>query len=150
MNHIEYNKLRKQIKKVLRQHPYLCAEGYTGGVFDDIDQLSAADLRESRDRLLSNWGVVQIDKARHFIKLFGVPQKDETDSRTLKSAIAHLGSQYGCYGYVSNGGAIVAALLCGITVVPDQHSTSCHFIGGSGRWKQFEDRRKKQLSGGVE
>jgi hypothetical protein len=140
MNFTDRDSLEKHIKKALKQNPDLSAEGYCCSTFSQTSPISKAKRKESRKQLLSEWGVEQIYYAILFIRRFGVPQKHEGDSRTLKMAIEYLGRRYGGYGYVSNGGAIVAAILCGIRPIVDPISGKCHFDGGSGCWKKFEEQ----------
>jgi hypothetical protein len=140
MNYTDRDSLEKHIKTALKQYPCLSADGFCYSTFGQTFPASKAELKESRKQLLSECGVEQIYHAILFIRRFGVPQKHEGDSRTLKLAIEYMGRRYGGYGYVSNGGAIVAAILCGIKPIFDPISGKCHFDGGSGCWKTFEEQ----------
>ena len=78
-----------------------------------------------RDHLESQHGLLEINTAAEYILSHDIP--DWWTSYTLKHQAEHWGRRNGYCGYVSNGAVIVAAILCGFTILRLENDPNCTF-----------------------
>ena len=114
------------IRKVLNQNQNLTRNG-----FDHTDHQNRPvpnlpeERHEWRAHLLSAEGLAEITTACEYILSKDIP--DWWTSYTLKHAAERWGRRHGYFGYVSNGAAIVAAILCGFTILELDNDPNCMF-----------------------
>jgi len=114
------------IRKVLNQHPELSPDGYDKLNHPGLPTPGSSRLRqESRDHFLSQDGLSEINTACEYILSHDIP--DWWTSYTLKHAAERWGQRNGYSGFVSNGAAIVAAILCGFTILLQEDFPNCTF-----------------------
>ena len=95
--------------------------------------------QEWRDYLLSQNGLAEINTACEYILSHDIP--DWWGSYALKHEAERWGQRNGYSGYVSNGAAIVAAILCGFTIRREENSPNCTFPGKDD--ELFHNERKR-------
>ncbi len=108
---------------VLERHPDLSANGYRykGGRFET--EISPEAFQAYRDALSSSSGLVQIETGCKYLGLFGPHPRN--GSYGLKHDMERWGQSVGLAGYISNGAAIVAAILCGHGIERERNSPNC-------------------------
>jgi hypothetical protein len=140
------------IREVLDAHPTLCYAGFAVWRFFDADKDKNRErLRESRELLLSETGVCEVEASRAFLK--PLPRlrnakparvKTSVSSYSLKHAVEHEAREDGNPFYVANGSLIVAAILEGFVTHHDmfQRHPNC-LVGVTDRAVFKEVMRRK-------
>ena len=118
-NHFDHQALRQAVNANL----YLCANGwrYQSSRFDP--EMSSQDFARYRADLLSQRSVQGVFTTCEYLKHHGI----QRGSYGLKHDVENWGRNHGMSGYVSNGSAIVGAILSGYKVVRERNSPNCTF-----------------------
>ena len=114
-----------RVKAVLEQHPDLSRDGFRFDIYASGSPYSNENFPENRAALLNPWHQEQIATVCEFLKQDEIRKRD--GSYGLKHAIERWGNEAGLCGYITNGCAIVGALLSGYTVVREKNSPNCRF-----------------------
>jgi len=116
----------KTVGQVLNQYKELSRNG-----FDYVDHQNGPIPRSPHERqqwcdhLHSADGIGEITTACEYILSLDIP--DWWTSYTLKHQAERWGRRNGYFGYVSNGAVIVAAILCGFTILRLDNDPNCMF-----------------------
>lgn len=114
------------IRRILTAHPDLCSNGFRftqwGKSVPDTDK----EFDKMRDDLLKDFRIAEIKTAVEFIRHFPIEHQEPVDSYALKHRIERWGRTVDMAGYVCNGSAIVAAILCGYKL-HKRNGPNCQF-----------------------
>ena len=111
---------------MLDQNPDLSANGwrYKGSRHDP--EMPEERFQQFRFALTTPDGIAQIETACQYLRQFGPSPRN--GSYGLKHDIEYWGSDVGLEPYVSNGAAIVAAILCGYRIKRERNSPNCVIV----------------------
>lgn len=114
------------VRQILDDHPDLCANGwrYKGSRHDP--EIPEERFQQHRSALTTPDGIAQIEIACRYLRQFGPSPR--SGSYGLKHDAEHWGREVGLAGYVSNGAAIVAAILCGYRIKRGRNSPNCVIV----------------------
>jgi len=118
---------KSTIGQVLVDLPDLTMNGFS---FSDRGKPCPAtdlELLVWRFDLLSPHRVPEIQTACDYIRQFPIEDQQPVDSYALKHRAERWGRTVGKEGYVCNGAAIVAAILCGYPIIREKNSPNCKF-----------------------
>jgi hypothetical protein len=117
---------RAEVQQVLDQNPDLSANGwrYKGSRHDP--EMLEERFQQFRFALTTPDGIAQIETACRYLHLHG--PKTRNGSYGLKHDMERWGQSVGLAGYVSNGAAIVAAILCGHGIERERNSPNCVIV----------------------
>lgn len=114
------------VTQVLNEHRDFSRNG-----FDFHDNLtgsepnSAKERQEWRYQLLSPDGHAELNTACEYILSHDIP--DWWGSYTLKHEVERWGRKNGYSDYISKGSVIIAAILCGFSILREENSPNCTF-----------------------
>lgn len=117
---------RVTVRRVLNQHKDLSRKGFNYvNPGNQSAPVSAEQWQEWRDYLEKEVGLDEITTACEYILSHDIP--DWWGSYTLKHVAERWGRENGYSVYVSNGAVIVAAILCGFSILREENSPNCTF-----------------------
>jgi hypothetical protein len=111
------------VQQVLNENPDLSANGFRfkGSRFET--EMSPEEFDRYRVQLVSQRSLEEIATTCEYLKHLGI----QRGSYGLKHDVENWGRDHGMSGYVSNGSAIVGAILSGYKVVRERNSPNCTF-----------------------
>ena len=119
------------ICQVLANHPDLSSNGFS---FNDHGKpVPATDIEflVMRIELPSAHRIQEIQTAYDYIRHFPLDDQKPVDNYALKHRIEWWGRAVGKSESISNGAVIVAAILCGYSIVREPNSPNCKFSEAS-------------------
>jgi len=118
---------RAIINQVLTTLPDLSSNGFHFYDRGTPHPATGKEFEEMRSDLLKDFRIEEIQTACDYLQLFPI----ERGSYGLKHDIERWGYKVGKAGYVCNGATIVAAILCGYSIVREPNSPNCKFSKAS-------------------
>jgi hypothetical protein len=127
-------------RQVLEENPDLSANGFRFTESRFQPEMPPAEFERYREALVSPAGLKQIETACEYFGLFGPTPRNW--SYGLKHDMERWGQSVGLAGYVSNGSAIVAAILCGYGIKREQNSPNCVVTSGCTHADRLDQKTK--------
>lgn len=114
------------VMQALSTQPELAVDGFRHVTRHGPFPPTEAEFAASRAKFLDERYLRQIETACAYYRGFGIDTR--SGSYGLKHRVERWGaSQAGLVGYVTNGCAIVAAVMCGYKVIREKNSPNCRF-----------------------
>jgi hypothetical protein len=114
-----------RLKSALAQHPDLGIDGFRHMTRRGPYPSNDAEFAERRAMFMEPEYLRQIDTAYEYLNHFDIDK--HTGSYGLKHLMENWGRENGLESYVTNGCAILAAILAGYQIVRQRNSPNCTF-----------------------
>lgn len=119
------------VRKIMANYPDLSIDGFRYKDRQVPHPATDEVFMDRRSQLVEDYELRRIMTACEYIHKFPIEGQRPVDSYALKHRAERWGHEFGMEGYVTNGAAIVAAVLCGYSIIREKNSPNCRFAAPS-------------------